>query len=91
MESILNSKIECLVCKTTKNLNRHHIYYGVKNRDNSEKYGCVVWLCREHHIGQTGVHFNPEFNDQLKMACQLAFEKRYPELDFVKIFGKNYI
>lgn len=91
MESILDNKTECFVCRTTKNLHKHHIYYGVQNRDNSEKWGCVVWLCREHHVGQTGVHFNKDFNDQLKMVTQLAFEKRYPNENFVAIFGKNYL
>ena len=41
--SILQNKKECYVCGTTQNINTHEVYFG-KNRNNSIKYGCCVYL-----------------------------------------------
>ena len=69
---------------------KHHIFEG-RNRQNSEKYGLFVWLLPElHNMSNTGVHFNNNFDNWLKEIGQTAFEKHYPELDFLSIFKKNY-
>ena len=36
------------------------------------------------------VHFNPLLSSMLKDEAQRRFEKVYPKLDFIAIFGKNY-
>lgn len=38
-----------------------------------------------------GVHFDRETRLLLQQAGQREFERHYPELDFVAIFGKNYL
>lgn len=81
---------ECFLCGTTLNIHRHHIF-GASNRKWSEKYGLVVDLCQEHHTGNTGVHFNKVFRDRLHIYGQELFERKYPNLDFKKIFGRNYL
>ncbi len=90
MNSIIQTEKECFVCKTTQGLHSHHIL-GAYNRNNSEKYGLKVWLCGKHHnLSDEGVHFNKDFDLYLKRLAQSKFEEVYPDLDFVKIFNKNY-
>lgn len=70
---------------------RHEVFFG-KNRQNSIKYGLVVFLPPElHNMSDRGVHFNHEFDIQLKKTGQIAFEKVYPDKNFRELFGKNYL
>ena len=91
--SILQKEMnECYFCGTTKNLHIHEVFYGTANRRLSIKYGCCVSLCAIHHnLSNAGVHFNKEMDLNLKRIMQKKFNEVYPELDFLKIFGKNYI
>lgn len=92
MQSIINNERECLVCGITDNLHKHHIYYGTANRKLSEKYGCWCYLCAKHHnMSKEGVHFNKALDTKLKVYTQKRFNEAYPELNFRKIFGKNYL
>ena len=90
MESIILNDRKCLYCRTTENIESHHIFGG-PNRKNSEKYGLKVWLCHEHHTGPQGVHFNKELMDQIHNIGQLMFEAKYSHEEFIRIFGKNYL
>lgn len=91
--SILQDEMtECYFCGTTKNLHIHEIFYGTANRQKSIKYGCCVSLCVIHHnLSNNSVHFNKDMDLNLKRAMQKRFMQVYPELNFIKIFGKNYI
>lgn len=78
------------MCKTTRNLEEHHIFAGAY-RNKSEQYGLKVYLCHEHHTGTDGVHSgNVWLNRILKRTAQVAFIKAYPEIDFTEIFGRNW-
>lgn len=91
-KSIISNERECYVCGTIVNLHRHHIFYGMANRKQSEKYGCWVFLCPKHHnISNAGVHFNKALDIELKQKCQRKFMEVYPDLDFIKTFGRNYL
>lgn len=89
-KSIISEEQECLVCKTPYNLEVHHIF-GASNRKWSEKYHVVCYLCMKCHRGQNGVHFDKDLDTSLKQLAQRRFEIAYPDLDFVSIFGRNYI
>lgn len=91
MESIIQKQKECLVCHTTQNLEKHHIFGGNARRDLSEKCGLWVWLCHEHHTGNTGVHFQKQFMDDLHELGQTVFSELYGDNVFFERFGKNYI
>lgn len=92
MESIIQNIKECYVCATTFNLHSHHIFYGVSNRKKSEKYGLKVWLCQEHHTGNTGVHFNKDFDNHLKKYAQEYYEANLGNREsFRRVFGKSYL
>ena len=82
----------CLICGSYLNIHKHEIFFGTANRKLSIKYGLVVPLCHRHHNGSNaGVHYNKELNIKLKQQGQKAFEYHYPDLDFIKIFGKSYL
>lgn len=82
----------CYVCKTTQDIHVHEVFFGTGNRQNSIKYGCCVCLCARHHnMSNEGVHFNKALDITLKKRMQKAFEFKYPEMDFIKVFGKNYL
>lgn len=92
--SLIENKKRCYVCKKDNNtavIEKHHIYFGPYKRPKSEEYGCWVYLCHEHHQGQTGVHKNLALNLELKRKCQEAFEKKYDHITFIKVFGKSYL
>ena len=92
MKSILQDReTGCLVCGYPYT-EEHHVLYGMgNNRMLSEKYGLKVYLCAEHHRGNTGVHFNKALDNYLKRMAQIKFEEVYKDEDFRKVFGKNYV
>lgn len=82
---------ECFLChKKNIRTELHHVF-GAANRSNSTKYGCVCYLCYDCHQGNSGVHHNKALWDRLRALTQAEFEVNYPELDFLKIFGKNWL
>lgn len=91
-ESIVQNERCCLVCRTTQNLERHHIF-GAARRPISEETGLWVWLCHEHHTGVTGVHSHKghQLMEELHELGQMCFEEKYGHNVFIERFGKNYI
>ena len=79
----------CYICGKPA-CERHHIFGGA-NRPKSEKYGLVVWLCRDCH---NEVHFgkkSKEYMEFLREEGQKMFERKNPDLDFQSIFHCNYL
>jgi hypothetical protein len=92
MKSIIQNKKECYFCKETYNLHEHHIMHGSNNRKLSEKYGLKIWLCPAHHnMSNQSVHYNKALDLMVKRLAQKKFMEKYKNLDFKKIFYKNYI
>lgn len=91
--SILTDDLEhCIICGSYP-VNKHEIFFGTGKRQLSMKYGLVIPLCLEYHhnqIAQKGIHFDKDLCDYWHIKGQTAFEEKYPDLDFLKIFGKNY-
>lgn len=100
MKSIMHNKENhtCYLCMMLHSdydrrnfLEEHHVFNG-PNKRLSEKYGLKVYLCREHHLtSKEAVHINPDIRHEVQKMAQRAFEKKYPDKDFMKIFGKNYL
>lgn len=97
--SIMHSKSEgtCYLCKmlhddySRKYTEEHHVIYGTANRRLSTQFGLQVYLCKNHHTnGKEAVHNNAEIRNMLCIKAQDEFEKRYPELEWMKIFGKSW-
>lgn len=91
-KSILQKNKECYICGRP-DVDVHHVFYGTANRRLSDEDGCIVYLCREHHTGDIGIHFNPELDAMIKKECQIAWmranEKSVEEFRFR--FGKSYL
>lgn len=87
---VLNDE-SCLICGTTHDLHVHHVFFGTANRRKSEKHGMKVYLCREHHTGNSGVHHNKQLDLEVKMWAQGKFEETHSRQHFINIFGKNYL
>lgn len=100
MISIMHRKDDgtCYLCmmlnsdyQRRSNLEEHHVFMG-PNKKLSEKYGIKVYLCHEHHTGgPDAVHVNYKTCRELQRRGQQAFMETWPGIDFVKIFGKNYL
>lgn len=93
MKSIIQENKECYFCGKQFGLQSHHIYFGNPYRKISERYGLKVWLCWEHHEGTYGIHgkHGHELDIELKKSGQSAFEKTFPQENFIQIFGRNYL
>ena len=90
-KSIMQTEKECFICGTTYDLHEHHCIYGSANRKQSERFGLKIWLCRMHHTGSSGIHFNKELDTKVKKLAQEKFEEVYgANTSFIEIFGKNY-
>ena len=90
MKSIMTKNMEvCFLCGSRKCTEIHHIYSG-PFRKKSTKYGMVVPLCYECHRGTNGVHSNRAKMDKLRALGQRKFQEVYPNIDFLKTFGRNY-
>lgn len=92
-KSIMSNEKICYVCHTTENIHRHHIFYGMSNRKNSEEQGCWCYLCAMHHnMSSVGVHYNQALNLRLKRECQQRWEELNGTREqFRQIFGKSYL
>lgn len=86
----LNGEL-CLVCFKKTDLQLHHVFYGTANRRKSDKYGMVVWLCKECHTGDEGVHHNKDLDNEVKKWAQGQFEQHDSREHFVWIFGKSWL
>ena len=69
---------------------RHHIMNGA-DRKKSDKYGLIAPLCSNHHrVGREAVHNNARNMNLLKAKAHIMFREHYPELNWLRIFGRNY-
>ena len=93
MKSIMSNIKECYVCGFTRDIHKHHIFFGTANRKLSEQDGCWCFLCPVHHnMSNMGVHNNRNLDIQLKMECQTKWEKIYGDREqFIKRYGRSYL
>lgn len=80
----------CFVCGLW-GAEAHHIFFGDKHRSLSDKYGLLIPLCYKHHRGNASAHNSREMDLCLKKIGQAAFERTYRDLNFLEIFGRNYL
>jgi len=70
---------------------KHHVFYGA-NRKHSEKWGCVTYLPAHLHTGDTGIHFDKNFDNVVKKIYQKALEEMgWTREEFMETFGRNYL
>lgn len=94
MKSIIQDEKKCFITGYEGcGLNKHHIFFNA-NRDLSEKYGLWVWLRWDYHIANSP-HRTPH-NDRdvdlwLKRIAQRKFEETHSRMEFIRLFGRNYL
>lgn len=76
---------KCYFCPNKKE-HIHEIFRG-RNRSNSMKYGLCLPIC---HMCHDRYQDDPIFNEIWHIKGQNKFEEIYPDLEFIKLFGKNY-
>lgn len=92
--SLYSDERECWLCGRPAEC--HHVYAGTGRRQISDREGCYIYLCREHHQGRTGVHHDIRFKNWLKRDCQRRWEEREglhgeeAHEAFRKVFGQSY-
>ncbi len=101
MKSIMHNKKDrtCYLCMMLHGddsmkevLQEHHVFRGNANREMSERYGLKVYLCLNHHLTSTeAVHRNRKVEILLWKEGKRAFQKKYPDIDFMKIFSRSYL
>lgn len=90
VRSILTNDMDhCILCKRRRD-DIHHVFFGNKQRELSEFYGLLLPLCKKHHTGRYGPHFDKTVDSELKQYVQAKFEEHYPGTSFVDVFGRNY-
>lgn len=92
--SIISNERECLVCKTTYNLHKHHIFGGNGRRKVSERNGAWCYLCAKHHnMSDNSVHMNHVLDLKIKRMAQEIYERDYgwSREKFIATFGRNYL
>ena len=82
-----DNKNKCYFCHRETELTWHEIYSG-KNRQNSMRYGLCLRMCLSCH---NRLQEDKLFNDLWHEKGQMAFEKAYPNLNFINIFHRNYL
>lgn len=82
---------ECYLCGGLNGgqLVRHEVLYG-SNRENSKQYGLWIYVCPEPFCHKM-IHNDAEKFAYLKAEAQALFEEAHPDLDFMEIFGRNYL
>lgn len=82
-----DNKDKCMFCGSNYQLTWHEIYSG-RNRQNSMKYKLCLRMCKRCHEEKQN---DKDFNDFWHKKGQAMFNKTYPNLDFQKIFKRNYL
>ena len=93
-KSIMQTEKKCYITGETRNLHKHHIFYGNANRQISEDNGFWVYLVgRLHNLSDEGVHGKNgrELDIRLKTECQAKFEETHTRAEFMALIGKNYL
>lgn len=84
--SILTDDLNrCFICDKQRD-DINEIFMG-RNRQNSMKWGLCIPMCRRCH---NDYHKDRKMQEYFMKMGQEAFEKTYPNEEFIKIFLKNY-
>lgn len=76
----------CIICGKAKE-HLHEVFYG-RNRLNSIRYNIVIPVCLKCHLE---MHKNKALQNEYHKKGQVLFNENYPDLNFIEIFGKNYL
>ena len=82
---------ECCVVCGSPYVEHHHVFFG-PYRKAADRRGYVIPLCREHHTGKNGIHFNKRMAEEWKKRAQQHYEHNIGSReDFRREFGRSYL
>ena len=86
----------CFFCGRTGQLDEHHIFSGVSNRQNCEEDGIKIYICRFCHLlhdrGVVRINGVEIRESDIKAFGQRKWEETYGSReDFIKRYGKSWI
>jgi len=88
---IVEDMTKCILCGNS-NVEIHHAIHGTANRKVADKYGLIIPLCHEHHLGALGPHLNRTVDLTYIKAAQRAFESKVgTREEFRSLFGKSWL
>lgn len=93
-KSVISNERECLICKTTQNLHRHHFFGGNPNRKISERHGAWGFFCAPHHnMSGYSVHTDAALRLKWQRKAQeaLQIQNDWTTDDFRAVFGRSYL
>ena len=80
----------CVVCGSPY-VEKHHIFCG-SYRKAADRRGYIIPLCREHHTGNNGIHFNKEMSDEWRRTAEMHYLINVgSRRQFYEEFGRNYL
>ena len=91
--SLYSEERECWICHRPQ-VHRHHIYGGNGRRQISDREGCWLYLCPNHHnMSRFGIHFDKELDKAFKEDCQRRWMRQNNKTtqDFIDTFGRSYL
>lgn len=79
----------CQLCGKWGQTEKRHVFQAF-NRNNSEKYGAYIFICRDCH---NAIHHHPKRYEWLKeyFQKQLMTENGWSTEEWLKIFRRNYL
>ena len=75
-------------------LQKHHVFYGNKDREISDRNGLWCWLRPEYHTASNiAVHCRDgeALDLELKRDCQRLYEEKHSREVFLELIGRNYL
>lgn len=91
--SIMQDCKKCIVTGAVSGLDVHHVYPGNPNRRISDENGFWVYLRHDVHMAlHARMHPFDQLMDELKVACQEAFEGMGgTREEFMRLIGRSYL
>ena len=83
----------CVVCGNPT-IQHHHIFHGTSRRGFADKYGYIIPLCVDHHVGFNGIHQakNRKYDLYWMRKAQEHYEQYYGSReDFIRECGKSFL
>ena len=82
----LDSAEKCFLCGRKGTLHVHHCLHG-RNRAAADRMGLTVHLCVRCHVR---LHDKGEYDRELQVLAQVAYEALHGHDAWMKCVGKNY-
>lgn len=95
LRSVFTDDMDTCFFTGSTQVHRHHIFYGEKCHDKSEKYGFIVPVRYDlHNMSKNSIHDKPNrgLDLQLKQMAQTYYEHHIGSReDFRQEFGKSWL